>query len=654
MIEQALGLSLRDRFFALSDEGASEEDKRRYRAQVDGIEVAPTLELDGLSLSYHPSARFKAVRFVEAERLDERVRSLFARPSAQLPQLAAVFVDPEEFSYRTFENIVPLDRWFEGLGLELALSKIAKLGQGRHPIGYTFALKADEQTRRALAELDALGLYVAPQNPESRGGKRFIFHAEGLSRALTQALRDALPKRWLKGFSHVNPVFRCNRFEPGDAKFRRHVDTPYYDSSRRHISRYTMLIYLTGGRGEPALQLACDEGDVELEQIEALTCVVFRQDLEHEGSAYLDGRKVFLRTELVFEDLRLTHDPAIAQTFAKACYLTGESVFAPELARRTHELYDRAAAAHWAKVRAGEREAEPYLHKRYRNVEFVTNGYDYWFPKSLALQSCAALAVLDTLNCKLGGEAFRKLCTTEVLHKSEPASEWVGALWSSEQGDAELGPLDLRMLFPPCEQVDQSACCPFHAWHSWDATRAEETVDLYERAQTFARRRISGVAITMMGQEIFLDPEKFVIEHDKIHVLSDQAIAPVNFAACWNDGSLPANYLDVEVLVEAPKLLVPPILFVEHAHGHHLMLDLFRNSWMVSHTPRTVPVPTFRRFEAEDYDDGSWESTPWLDAAAGTSDVVEVDDEDDISGPWWTPDDNNAVVRELYPWGGDD
>ena len=643
--EQAteLGLSLRDRFFALCSASASEDDKRRFRALVDATSAAPTLELDGLALSHHPSARFKSLRFVEAERLDASVRSLFARPSTQLPELAAVFVDPEEFSYRTFENIVPLDRWFDGVALELALSKREPLGAARTPSGYVFSLHAREQARRALAELDALGLYVAPQNPESRGGQRFIFHAASLSRALGEAVRDALPKRWQKGFSHVNPVFRCNRFEPGDGKFRRHVDTPYYDAARRHVSRYTMLIYLTGGEGRPALQIG---DDITLERIEALTCVVFRQDLEHEGSAYLDGRKVFLRTELIFEDASVTHDAAIAQTFAKACYLTGESVFAPELARRTHELYDRAAAAHWGKVRAAESEPEPFLHKRYRDVEFVTNGYDYWFPKRTPLQACAAIAVLDTLNCKLGGQAFRKLCSSEVVNESRPPSEWLPeflATRAREGGESPFTPLDLRMLFPPCEEVDSAACCPFHAWQRWDATRGEETVDLYERAQKFAKRRIAGVPITMMGQEIFLDPDKFVIENGKIHLLSDQALAPVNFAACWNDGSQPSNYLDVEVLVEAPHLLVPPILFVEHEHGHHLMLDMFRNSWMVRHSPRAVPVPRLRNFGPEDYDGDTWESTPWLDAAAQL-DVVEVEDADE---PWWTPDED-AVVRELY------
>ena len=50
----------------------------------------------------------------------------------------------------------------------------------------------------------------------------------------------------------MNPVFRCNRFEPGDANFHRHRDTPYYDAARRHVSRYTVLVYLTGGTGGAA------------------------------------------------------------------------------------------------------------------------------------------------------------------------------------------------------------------------------------------------------------------------------------------------------------------------------------------------------------------------------------------------------------------
>lgn len=70
---------------------------------------------------------------------------------------------------------------------------------------------------------------------------------------------------------------------------------------------------------------------------------MFQRDQPHEGAAFVEGRKVFLRTELIFEfshGEELAHDVGIARTFAKACYFTGESVFAPELRRHTHDLYE--------------------------------------------------------------------------------------------------------------------------------------------------------------------------------------------------------------------------------------------------------------------------------------------------------------------------
>jgi hypothetical protein len=634
-------LDLRDRFFALSSGDAHAADQRAFMARVEATHTPPLLELDGLSLSFHPSARFKALRFVEAERIDAAHRPLFARPSPGMPDLAAVFVDPEEFSYRNFENILPLDRAFAGVELELSLGNRKRLGPGRQPQAYQFTLQLGLQARAALEGLDRLDLYLTPQNRDSRGGARFIFHSARLSEALGSAVGAALPKRWRKGFSHINPVFRCNRFAPGDAKFRRHVDTPYYDAARKHVSRYTMLIYLTGGRAEPALQIG---DDIRLDEIEAMTCVVFRQDQPHEGSAFVQGRKVFLRTELIFEDPSLTHEPRIAQTFAKACYFTGESVFAPELARHTHDLYERAAAAHWAGS-SNSNDDEPHLHKRFCEFDFVSNGYDFWFPKhGPSLQECAALAVLDVLNCKVGGQAFRKLCKTEVLTPSGPPSSWIPELLASRSTRQTLfAKLDLPVLFPPPEDVDERACCPFHSFAIWDASRNGETVELYTRAQRFARRRLAGSAITMMGQEIFLDRDKFVIEDGKIHILSERALTPVNFAACWNDGSSPENYLDVEVTIDAPYLLLPPILFVETPHFRHLMLDLFRNSWMVSQHPRAVPVPKIRHFGPDDYVNETWDTTPWMDAASPEARVG--DDESESDEPWWGDED---IVRELY------
>lgn len=652
-----VGARLRDRFFELSAAGAaaSARERQRFVAECDVFAIEPVVELDGLSVSFCPSARFRALRFVAAERIDASLRELFARPSAGMPELAAVFVDPEEFSYRSFENILPLDRYFDGLALELGLSGREKLGPQRNAKAYRLRLDAAPEVRAALHGLDGLELYLDPQNPGSRGGRRFICHSARLADALTEAVRTALPNSWVKGFVHVNPVFRCNRFTPSDDNFHPHVDTPYYDAARKHVSRYTLLIYLTGGRARVGQHVLRVGDDIEIDAIEPMTCVLFRQDQVHEGAPFECGDKLFLRTELIFEHGKLAHHRGIAESFAKACYLTGESVFAPQLAARTHALYDRAAAAHWSGDRVARAEADAWILKRFRNLAFVTNGFDFWFAKSeLSPAECAAVTLLDVLNCKVGGQAFRKLCTREVIDDApdQPASEWIPAyLRAHAQPSTEpaFTQLSLDLLFPPPEAADPYSCCPFHYYTIWDAARNAETIELYSRAQTYARRRISAAAVQIMGEEVFLDPSKFVIEHGKIHVLADQALAPVNFAACWNDGSDASNYLGVEVSVGAPKLLVPPILYVEHEHAIHLMIDLFRNSWMVEHEERNVPVPKIRHLGAAEYEDGSWEARPWFEAAASGQAEGERDDDDDHDEPWWS--DGSALMRELY---GDD
>lgn len=141
---------------------------------------------------------------------------------------------------------------------------------------------------RFVLDLVALGLYVEPLNAVSRGGRRFIFHAAALAHALTEALRpiaSTIVPGWLWGQSfHVNPVFRCNRFEPGDAPFRRHHDAPYHDPAQRHISHHTLLLYLTGGRGDPALCI----DDARIDALAPLAGALFDQRYAHEGAAYLD------------------------------------------------------------------------------------------------------------------------------------------------------------------------------------------------------------------------------------------------------------------------------------------------------------------------------------------------------------------------------
>lgn len=648
-----MSTELRDRFFVLSAGSASEDELACYRAEVDatGPDIEGAAVIDGLAVSWHPTARHKAARFVDAERIDEGVRELFARPSEDAPHLAAVFVDPRELSFRTFENIVPLDRLFTDVPLDLTLSEPEELGQD----AYAARLRLPDAGRARLEGLDGLGLYVPPLNSGSRGGERFIFHSALLADALTKAVAEALPSAVLDGFSHVNPVFRCNRFEPGDANFHHHLDTPYYDRARHHVSRYTVLLYLTGGTGEPALDLS---GGPALTGIEEFTCVVFDQRYEHEGAPYRDGRKVFLRTELIYEqaESEVAHDPGIGALFSKACYLTGESVFAPELARHADACYNQVAAAHWNGLSTGNAASEPFVHKRFRGVDFVANGYDFWFAKKegLSLSECAAITLLDYFNCKLGETAFRDVCETSVIEAD--GTDWIPGFLAEQHGEGGEGggkcaaeavaAFDKSLLFPPSEETN-GACCPFHSMGEFDATRFGEIVDLNEAAQSFAKAHIMPAPVLMLGQDVVLDPERFVVRGNQIHVLSKESLVPVNFAACWNAGGTPPNYLDVAATVGAAHFLVPPILFTEKDGCYHLQFDFFRNTWMVRHEQPRVPVPRIRDLDEMGFDPdelGADDAYPWMDAVAPS--LIEKPSGKRKARPWWA-DIDDPLVDEL-------
>ncbi|MUL44052.1 hypothetical protein FZ103_23295 [Streptomonospora sp. PA3] len=627
-----MSTELRDRFFALSNSGASSDEVAEYRAEVDATDADPAATLDGLALHWHPTARFKAVRFVDAEDLGADVRDLFARPSREAPHLAAVFADPHELSFRDFENILPLDRVFarseSGGGFDLELADPREFAPG----AYTFALRLPGTDRERLRRLDAMDLYVTPLNSASRGGERFIFHSQLLADALTRAVTEGVPEPLLEGFSHVNPVFRCNRFEPGDANFHLHRDTPYYDASREHISRYTVLIYLTGGTAEPVLDLA---GGGALRRIDPFTCVVFDQRYQHEGAPYLDERKVFLRTELVFTETGLAHDPEIGALFSKACYLTGESVFAPELARHADTYYDRVAAAHWEGLGTGA-DREPFLHKDFRGTHFVANGYDFWFAKrgGISPAVCAAITLLDYFNCKIGEDSFRSLCETEAIEAQ--GTGWIPAFLQDRGGGTAVAPFDKSMLFPEPEEpntedMPDCACGICGEIHPrFDTTRSAGVIKHYTDAQDAAKAEVVPAPIVMMGEDVLLDPDRFVVEGDRIHVLGKESPSPVNFAACQGGPPVtpPEDFITTAVTVDAAHFLVPPILFTESDDCYHLRFDFFGNTWTLKHEQATAAVPAIRPFTMEDIDQ-DWDINypDWDDEDEDLEDEEEEEEE---------------------------
>jgi hypothetical protein len=575
-LTQALALQLRDQFFALSAHG-TDEQRASFRQATVSLDPEPVTRLQGLSISYFPSARFRAVRFMDAQHLSPDLQPLFARPAPRLPHLAAVFVDPQELSYRTFENILPLDL----PPLELSLRDLTPCGE---PVrAWTLTITPSAQTRAALLDLDELGLYTPPLNAHSRGGLRLIFHSASLGQALTTTLHGVLPGELLVGFSHVNPVFRCNRFEPSDEPFHSHVDSPYSDTARHHVSRYTLLLYLTGG----ALRIA----DLSLQHLPPFTAVLFHQRHEHEGLPFLAGRKVFLRTELVYEDPEVTHEPAVAELFSKACYMTGESLLTPELAPHTHALFDRAAQARWRGAPPSPH-TEPFVHKQFRGLHFLANGHDFWFPQGPAsLAECAAVTLLDYFNVSLGEQPFHELCTSEVVQAGRGDPPRLLAPHRHPLREPLFTAPPRELLLPPPEPPDPDQCCPECNGYAFAPSHSPRVLSHQDEANAPAQEALSTAPLLLMGQEVFLDPSKFLVRGNQIFVLSREALQPLHFAAhhCWYS-SHPEDFLEIEASLRAWQLLVPPILFAETDGCWHLRFDFFRNGWRVHQELEDVNV----------------------------------------------------------------
>ncbi|CEL04085.1 hypothetical protein ASPCAL05217 [Aspergillus calidoustus] len=666
---------VRDLYLAAWKGHADEREQRILHGMVEVIgQPIETASIDGMQVSCCPSASHKVLKFIE--NLDQKIDVLSVVFFAQIletPRLFAVFVDPLELSYHNFENIVPLDRWMEAHGGNLELSFTPpKRPSFLHDI---LTCELDGESVSLLKELSSLDLYTQPLNKEARGGQRFIFHSALLSKALTSAIRNSgilanlTDGSLAPAFEFVNYVFRCNRFSPGDTRFANHLDTPYYDSERSHVSKYTLLIYLSSGTGNPALRV----DNVDLEEIEEFTCVIFDQRLHHEGQPFLSRDKVFLRTELIFKDDTLIHDTRIAPLFSTACYLTGQDVFGEELGKYAHECFERANSLHWALEQdtSAPDKAPLYLHKTFRTAQFITNGYDYYFKRtpdpdaSMTPADCAILAVLDYLNCKITTRPFRTLCDTKPLRATLSSTSDIWRLF-----DADDEPIPLTSTRPAISRLTTSditplirthpnepfirrrwegvspdadddeyeeshpPCCIFHCWQTFDAWRDPDVRTDYRKCWAYTRDRLFGVPLVILGHEVFINESQILVQDDKIFVLRGSgpgsetahgALPPLNFAACWGN-CLPSITIVVDGEVQTPELLIPPIVFYESEDGWHLVLDLFRNDWMVSvDEDKAVPLPVITNDVPEEGFYGEF----WDRVEVGSDGVREMEEDDD-------------------------
>jgi hypothetical protein len=137
-----------------------------------------------------------------------------------------------------------------------------------------------------------------------------------------------------------------------------------------------------------------------------------------------------------------------------------------------------------------------------------------------------------------------------LKYATEESSSLFGT-WSS---------LDREVLFPELpelperkkdEEQDADAprevCCPFHFMPKrfveefgddvddvWDPTRNNEAIRVLNGCNRFLKQLLFSAPVTIMGSEIKLSKESFVVRGNHVHVLANEKMSPVNFASCWN------------------------------------------------------------------------------------------------------------------------
>ncbi|KAL4494437.1 hypothetical protein ABPG72_019847 [Tetrahymena utriculariae] len=342
--------------------------------------------LQNIEVSPFPTDSRKIMKLIESNLL---TKFLDKNNFVEVNNHSVIFVSLDDLSYHNFENILNLDYIFDDAKFKLETNKLIDSKV------QTFLIQGATDT---LLSLDKLNYYTLPLNTSQRGGKRLIFHSNQLSFSLTKMINesDFFDK---KNFRQVNTVFRLNNFAPGDKKFKSHYDTPFADMSKGLYSKYTMLIYLTGNKNiqnqQPPLQIE----DIFFDQIKENSCIIFDQQFKHEGNAYLDNNKIFIRTELIYKMDGLAYDEKVAEMFNMACYMT------KEIGQQQYsaDLFNQCVKMRYNIQDINQDIKRVYLLKRNLEILYTTDGNNYWFPPNIPLQLIGTLIVLDYFNGKIYG-----------------------------------------------------------------------------------------------------------------------------------------------------------------------------------------------------------------------------------------------------------
>ena len=168
----------------------------------------------------------------------------------------------------------------------------------------------------------------------------------------------------------------------------------------------------------------------------------------------------------------------------------------------------------------------------------------------------------------------------ESLIKKGPDKPFVGRPNPGEEDEDEY-------------EEDGGGCCPDYDGSMFNAWKNSDVQSVYKTCCDYTRRKLFGVPLLVLNQELVINESNIKIVGDKMFFLkgsNGKPLPPINFAACWNSEES-HEFINVDQEISAPQLLIPPIMLHEFDQGYHLVLDFFCNDWMVQvDDEHTIPL----------------------------------------------------------------
>lgn len=479
--------------------------------------------------------------------------------------LIMCFVNMYDLSYRNFENIIDFNSYFANVNLNNNYDRFES------PDTDVYRFRID-QSFLQLTEISNLNFLTTPLNSNDRGGKRLIFHSEKLASVLTSVIDKIELPDLKKNFSHVNDVFRYNQFVPSDHKFVSHFDTPYVNTKKRLISKYTLIIYLTGEIDPTNYPLTIKNIKYRINELDA---IIFSQKSEHEGKPFMTNNKIFIRTELIYHDDETIFCNKTAELFNKSCYYVKQSFFNPTIKEYINDMFNTVTKMRY-KLPCETKNYQVFM-KKYTDSEYVTNGHYYWVKLSNfeSIKDFAMIILLDYF------------------------MQVPGKTISIDDTD------DISIFSLIGKYFDKNVCnyLPNEYIDNFDAEKHikkfdnsyEHFCNLCRYEQVFNELRNSEVATCLLDNivintNLFCDEYSLVISGEKIHINKDDIKIgngiiyfkdtglqnEIIFASCQSHNEV---YLNIDIEMTDAKIYnLPPIYFKEFSSGcYKFNIDIFNN-----------------------------------------------------------------------------